>query len=280
MYVRTINNQDLNFCVSGKLWNRSLVMLDVETESLWSHILGECMEGKLKGTELKTLPADMLTWSAWKAEHPKTTVLNMRRTNRNYTKDFYRDLEKHVLGFTGKYGMQHVSFASLNQQPVANIDAKGEPLLALFDKQSTSARLFNRKVGDQTLTFKLGEQGDVVDTQTSSTWNRSGVAIAGTLRASACRHTSAFRRSLGRGDSSIPTVWKPSSLSRNGISALAYACDERGKLPRKFGLDKTMEDKKMFRSRPNHFCLPFFCHPSFCPSALPSQTVVLGGQAY
>lgn len=182
MYVRTINNQDLNFCVSGKLWNRSLVMMDIETESLWSHILGKCMDGKLKGTELVTLPADMLTWSAWKAEHPKTTVLNMRRTNEEYTKDFYRNLRAHVLGFTGKYGMQHVSFETLSQRPVANINAKGEPLLALFDKHSTSARLFNRKVGDQTLAFMQDEAGDVIDQQAKSTWNRSGVATAGAMK--------------------------------------------------------------------------------------------------
>ena len=29
------------------LWNRSLVMYDVETRSHWSHILGEAMQGEL-----------------------------------------------------------------------------------------------------------------------------------------------------------------------------------------------------------------------------------------
>ncbi len=156
--------------------------MDIETESLWSHILGECMAGELKGTELETIQADMLTWSAWKKEHPKTTVLNMRRTNKSFTKAFYRDLSKFVLGFTGRFGMQHVTFDALSKEPVANIDAKGEALLALFDKDSTSARLFRRKVGDQTLTFSRSDAGKIVDDQTGSEWSRSGLSIAGALK--------------------------------------------------------------------------------------------------
>ena len=38
---------ELTLVVSGMLWNRNLVMLDLETESLWSHILGEAKAGVL-----------------------------------------------------------------------------------------------------------------------------------------------------------------------------------------------------------------------------------------
>ncbi len=81
MYVREHSGsgkdeqaETLTLAVSGKLWNRSLVMVDTETESLWSHLLGKAMEGELKGTVLETLPATMVSWQSWKADHPATTV--------------------------------------------------------------------------------------------------------------------------------------------------------------------------------------------------------------
>ncbi len=45
MYDRKVKDQTLTFAVSGLLWNSSLVMLDQETGSLWSHILGTCERG-------------------------------------------------------------------------------------------------------------------------------------------------------------------------------------------------------------------------------------------
>ena len=41
------------------LWNRSLVMYDVETKSNWSHILGRAMDGEMKGTRLEMLPSEI-----------------------------------------------------------------------------------------------------------------------------------------------------------------------------------------------------------------------------
>ena len=40
MYAREAKGQTLTFQVSGMLWKRSLVMRDIETGSLWSHLLG------------------------------------------------------------------------------------------------------------------------------------------------------------------------------------------------------------------------------------------------
>ena len=140
------------------------------------------MEGKHKGTRLKTLPSDMLTWSAWKAEYPDTTVLNMKRTNRNYTAEFYKQPDRFVVGIHGGKGMTHVSFAALKQNSVMNLDARGLALVATFDSVSTSARLFKRKLGDRTLTFVAAPDQRFKDHQTGSIWDRSGKAIDGVLK--------------------------------------------------------------------------------------------------
>lgn len=158
-------------------------MLDQETKSLWSHILGECLEGKLKGTELETIPCDMLTWAGWKAEHPATTVLNMRRTNKNYTKDFYKSLDRFVVGYRGGFGMHHTSFASLGEKPLQNVDAKGVALTLAYDATSTSAKIFERKLGDRVLTFKAHSKTEMKDVETDSIWNRkTGKAVFGAMK--------------------------------------------------------------------------------------------------
>ena len=157
-------------------------MLDQETGALWSHILGACMKGTLKDVELESLPADMLTWRAWKAGHPETTVLNLRRTSRNYTRDFYRNPDRFVVGFIGKHASRHVTFTKLMTSPQLNVNAGGLPLLILSDRKSTSVRIFDRRVGRRTLTFHASD-GQLRDKATQSLWDRkTGQAIAGPLR--------------------------------------------------------------------------------------------------
>ena len=159
-------------------------MMDIETGSLWSHILGEAMQGEFNGTKLESLPCDMVTWDAWLREHPRTTVLNLSRHKQpDYTKEFYKQPARFVLGFTGNYGIQHCSLATLIKHPLLHADARGLPLLITFDPESTSARIFSRKLDDQQLTFTADKKGHVRDDQTGSIWNRAtGIAVEGPLK--------------------------------------------------------------------------------------------------
>ena len=183
MYDRTVKGKKLTLCVSGQLWNRSLVMLDTETNSLWSHILGEAMAGELKGQVLEPIASDMVSWSAWKREHPNTTLLNMSRTHKAFTDEFYKTPETFVVGFAGNVGMQHCSFTTLIQKPVLNVEARGLPLLITFDPASTSIRIFARKLDEQVLTFVTVDPRTVRDEQTKSEWNRAtGQATRGPLK--------------------------------------------------------------------------------------------------
>lgn len=156
-------------------------MMDTQTESRWSHILGKCVEGEFKGTTLESLPADIVTWSAWVREHPQSTVLNLSRTHREFTGEFYSRPERFVIGLIGR-GMRHCSFVTLQQQPVLNITDRDLALLLTFDRDSTSARLFLRTVDERVLTFEPGTQGRLRDRETGSEWTRAGEAVAGPLQ--------------------------------------------------------------------------------------------------
>jgi len=75
VHVRQLEDTTLTFIVSGKLWRNSLIMMDKETGSLWSHITGECMEGEYLDRTLTQIPSVQTTWSEWVTAHPGTRVL-------------------------------------------------------------------------------------------------------------------------------------------------------------------------------------------------------------
>jgi hypothetical protein len=164
-------------------------MRDLETETEWSHILGEAMAGKLKGTLLDAIPSDMVTWESWKKEHPKTTVLKMSRTNRNFMKEFYKDPTRFVLGFRGSLDTHHCSYQTMTDKPLLNIKAGDLPLLITFNEKTTSALIFSRKVGEQVLTFESIDEETLRDRETKTSWNRSsGTAIDGSLKGCKLEH--------------------------------------------------------------------------------------------
>ena len=82
---REIDGKVTTFGVSGLLYNSNLIPYDRETNSNWSQIRLDCVNGKLKGREVETLPMVETTWLTWKKMYPDTRVLSENTGyNRNY----------------------------------------------------------------------------------------------------------------------------------------------------------------------------------------------------
>jgi hypothetical protein len=78
VYSRDYRGRELNFEASGGLLNSTLVLQDKETDSYWSIIKGEAIEGELKGSPLEELPvARKAKWKDWVKRHPDTLVLSI-----------------------------------------------------------------------------------------------------------------------------------------------------------------------------------------------------------
>jgi hypothetical protein len=87
-----VADQDLEFGVSGLLYNSDVLLYDRQTESLWSQIMAEAVSGPLRGTRLEFLPTAHTTWADWRARHPETAVLSPETGHhRNYGRDPYAD---------------------------------------------------------------------------------------------------------------------------------------------------------------------------------------------
>ena len=78
------------FHVSGSLWNDNLVLVDEQTHSLWSQILGMSVAGERSGTVLTPYPSKAFSWTEWKAAYPRGEVLSrVAEAGRDYTRDPY-----------------------------------------------------------------------------------------------------------------------------------------------------------------------------------------------
>lgn len=182
MYARDVDGRTLRFGVSGMLWNAGLVMYDTETNSLWSHILGEAMKGPLRGKRLEMIPSAMTDWGSWKARHPDGTVAMLSRTSHEYTREFHAKPHRFVLGIASGAQAKSWSFDLLKQSPVLLDEWDGQPVVVAFDRASMTARLYDRRMDDLTLSFRT-ENNKLTDDHTGSSWDPiTGRALTGPLR--------------------------------------------------------------------------------------------------
>lgn len=181
MYARTVKKRELTFGVSGMLWDRSLVMYDPQTNSLWSHLLGEAMAGPLKGASLEQTPSVMTDWGAWSKQHPDGTVVIMRRTANGFTRQMYRRLDGFVLGVVVEGKPYAWKLSTLAKSPVLPVRVGDKKAVLVFEGSSVTARLFERRVNGRLLTLRYFKN-KLVDDETVTTWDPvTGKAVAGKL---------------------------------------------------------------------------------------------------
>jgi len=184
VYASDPREQPLTFHVSGMLWKNSLVMRDIESGSLWSHILGRCVKGKLHKTQLRILPSLLTSWSQWKNLHPDSTVMAMERTRTHYTTDFYDDDTLFGYGVIVDENSKIYSFEGLKSRPLLHDEINGKSFAIRFDPSSRSALAWHRDLNgfDEPIEFEMRDS-KIFDKQTGSTWDLfSGRAIAGPVK--------------------------------------------------------------------------------------------------
>ncbi|MBX2845364.1 MAG: DUF3179 domain-containing protein [Saprospiraceae bacterium] len=104
---RNVNGQTTEFGVSGLLYNTNLLPYDRNTNSIWSQLRNDCVNGPAIGTEIETLRIIETTWKTFSTLFPNAEVLN-RNT-----------------GFNRSYGVYPYGGYMTNSQllfPVTNMD--------------------------------------------------------------------------------------------------------------------------------------------------------------
>lgn len=182
IYERTVRGRTLTFGVSGYLWNRSVVMYDQETDSLWGHMVGEAMQGPMLGAELTMLPAQVSTWADWKTRYPETTVLNLARSPEQYQSNFYQQPNRFSYGWVANRQPFHISIDTLRAAPVQSLTTNGQAVLLTYDPATARILLASRVVEGRALNFRLNSDGKLRDAETGSMWDPATlIAISGEL---------------------------------------------------------------------------------------------------
>jgi hypothetical protein len=216
VFERQVAGQILRFGVSGNLRNSDLIMWDDQTQSWWQQFTGEGIVGFYTGTQLTIRASQVVSFADFAAAYPQGQVLSRDTgVNRDYGSNPYSGYDstpqpflfegeidarlppmEHVLGaFLGDQAIAY-PFSVLAQERLINTTLADLPVVVLWQpgvvsaldqrqidasRDMGTAALFQREVEGQTLTFALDAQNRLHDTQTDSTWNVFGQAIAGPL---------------------------------------------------------------------------------------------------
>ena len=213
VFSRLVEGQELTFGVSGFLYNSDLVMYDHQTESWWQQFTGIGLVGEYAGAKLAFLPSQILSWEEFRKAYPGGQVLDGPRGNGYMTLPYagYDSSGRTPFLYSGEYdprleptarvlalNLDDIAVAYdwdyLTTSRVVNDQVGSSDVTIFFDPDTLSsfptvagdrlavgsATAFSPVVNGATLSF-VYSSGVIMDEQTGSTWNFSGVATSGEL---------------------------------------------------------------------------------------------------
>ena len=152
------NGLNLSFRTAAKSWKSDLLFQDKETESIWSQVMGVCIEGQLQGSTLDALPCTVTTWGHWKKSCPATELIVLDETAEStepYTGKFSSANPKvnsiAVVFADGKFEV--VDRKKLIGDRVINTSVGQHAVVLFYNDAADTTHGFRSAVGLQALTF-------------------------------------------------------------------------------------------------------------------------------
>jgi hypothetical protein len=203
VYSSEVEGRKLTLEWAGNRGN-NFFMRDVETNSHWQQIGGDCFEGPMKGKRLKMIPFLYTTWGEWRTQHPDTLALVPETTyqdaydfmnkrissvaygsNKKPGRELIREQDNRLPNYEQVVGIEagssHKAYpiSELEKEPVVNDNVGPAPVLLVYVAGIDTTTAFSRVLNGRILTFRPANAGKIVDNETASTWNAYGECIAG-----------------------------------------------------------------------------------------------------
>ncbi len=182
-------------------------MRDEETGSYWQQVTGTAIAGPLKGSQLRLMHQDELSFALWKKERPDGSVLapNTRYaaeyekatwesqiakmpTVIHGTKGTLPDRET-IIGVVQNNEARAYPVSSMKTaSPVLLDTLGGQPIMLVLGPDTISIRAFSRELGGQPIEFyghasaSANDAWSLVDATTLSQWNFDGCAVSGEMK--------------------------------------------------------------------------------------------------
>ncbi len=215
VFDRTLDGTVYDFGVSGNLRNSDLVMWDRQTQSWWQQLTGEGIAGELAGAQLRFLPAQIVSWAAFRDGYADGLVLDRPGFSRAYGRNpypYYDNLDSYPFLFYGDADprlppKERVAAVEVNgdaaafpysvlaMERVVHSEVGGEDLVVFFEFGTGTALgsgtianaadvgatgVFRPLLDGDRLTFAFDGAG-ITDEGTGSRWNVLGRAVSGPL---------------------------------------------------------------------------------------------------
>lgn len=170
MHDRRLNNETFVFGNQGGLFMNAMTWYDHQTGSVWSQVWGQAIAGPLKGTTLDLIPAAIVPWATWKAEHPDTLAMINDKVGLFSRAERPRD--GWVIGIVLGKDTKAYYYRALIRERVVNDFIGPYPVALYADDATRSVHAYLRQVGDRVLTLSLDETGQfLVDAETGGRWH-------------------------------------------------------------------------------------------------------------
>jgi hypothetical protein len=172
-----VDNEEVEFGTSGKLYNSELVMYDRKTDSYWAQSLGKAIIGLSTGQVLEKVPLDTVRWKDWKKVHPDTQVLRKPAGFiRDYDRNPYSGYENNdglyfpvdnkddrlkpkiiVYGVEFDKSAKAYSEDDVKQEKLINDIVGNVPIAVVWYNDLNTVKIFERTLNGETLEFELSD---------------------------------------------------------------------------------------------------------------------------
>ena len=208
-WEREYGGRTTTFGVSGLLYNTNLMPYDRATNSTWSQIRLQSVNGSLIGTDAITFPVVETTWGTWKSFYPNTQVVSTNTGHsRNYSRYPYGDYrtsssllfnvtkndtrlpaKERVLGIIADGQVKVYQFKNFAANPIITdvflgnnytiVGTEAENFIVVFEEKVINNEvLIFEPTADFKNNSKFGDAEILVD-QFGNTWDIFGLAVKG-----------------------------------------------------------------------------------------------------
>ncbi|MCK5701432.1 MAG: DUF3179 domain-containing protein [Cyclobacteriaceae bacterium] len=212
---RKIREEITTFGVSGLLFNTNLIPYDRLTDSNWSQMRLDCVNGELLGDEIPTYHLVETTWKTWKEMFPNSSVVTTNTGfSRNYQQFPYGDYKtnnpkllfpvapkderlpgkERVLGLILNGKAKVYKFESFEGQTrILNDQFEGLNFIVIGNKTKNFIAAFEKNIKGEVRTFTTIDEGEnIMQDNKGNKYNLFGTITEGTDKGEQLVSTTSF----------------------------------------------------------------------------------------
>lgn len=144
---------------------------DHQTESVWSQVWGQAIDGELKGATLNLIPTSIVPWGVWRTDHPDTLAMTTSKIGAFNVNIQERPHDDWVIGVALGEDSRAFYFISVTRVGLVN-DAVGPfPVVIYANRDTRQVYAYVRNISGQGVTLSVDEAAQtLVDDTTGRAW--------------------------------------------------------------------------------------------------------------